>query len=163
VLTADIDLNYLRAAVATAVETDPSIAGAIVTAAHNATPAQQRAIAAGLSDAARFFARLNTPDGPSESPSNSACDGRRDATHAHPVRQPMAGDRTAGTHQQYRRYAADDGPLREPEQTQRRLLECHPLSSDRFALGRLGLPQFRHRVSDDARNLPDCPMCAFDA
>ena len=51
----------LRAAVAGAVEADPSLAAGLVAAAGQADPAVQRAIGAGLADAAAFFGKLGAP------------------------------------------------------------------------------------------------------
>ena len=52
----------LRAAIARAVEEDPSLAKAVVASTGKANPAQQLAIGEGLADADLFFARLNTPE-----------------------------------------------------------------------------------------------------
>jgi hypothetical protein len=48
----------LRAAVAAAVEANPSLADAVVAAARKANPAQKQAIGAGLADAANYFAKI---------------------------------------------------------------------------------------------------------
>lgn len=48
----------LRAAVARLVETDASLAAAVVAASDLANPAQQAAIGAGLGDATNFFAKI---------------------------------------------------------------------------------------------------------
>lgn len=50
----------LRAAVARAVEADPSLAAGFVAAASSVPPAVAEAIGAGLADAAQFFAKLGT-------------------------------------------------------------------------------------------------------
>lgn len=47
----------LRAAIARAVEADPSLAPAVIFAARNANPAQKEAIGAGLADAANYYAK----------------------------------------------------------------------------------------------------------
>jgi hypothetical protein len=48
----------LRAAIARAVEADPSLADAVVAAALKAKPEQKRAMGAGLADAADYFAKI---------------------------------------------------------------------------------------------------------
>jgi hypothetical protein len=48
----------LRAAIAAAVEADPSFAAAVIDAAATANPLQQQAIGAGLADAVNFFAAI---------------------------------------------------------------------------------------------------------
>ena len=48
----------LRAAIAAAVEANPSLADVIVAAARKANPAQKQAIGAGLADAANYFAKI---------------------------------------------------------------------------------------------------------
>ncbi len=52
----------LRAAIARAVEEDPSLAKAVVSCAHEANAAQQLAMGEGLADADLFFAKLSTPE-----------------------------------------------------------------------------------------------------
>jgi len=51
----------LADAIAAAVEADPSLAQAAVTAALTANPAQQQAIGTGLAEAATFFANSSSP------------------------------------------------------------------------------------------------------
>jgi hypothetical protein len=53
----------LRAAIAAAVEANPSLSCAVIAAAAGATDAQKQAIGAGLADVAAFFAKLGTNDG----------------------------------------------------------------------------------------------------
>jgi hypothetical protein len=48
----------LRAAIARAVEADPSLADVAVAMARNASPEQKQAIGAGLADAANYFAKI---------------------------------------------------------------------------------------------------------
>jgi hypothetical protein len=53
----------LQAAIAAAVEADPTLAGAVVAVAATATPAQQQEIGLGLAEAAAFFQNTGTPTG----------------------------------------------------------------------------------------------------
>jgi hypothetical protein len=50
----------LRAAIARAVEANPSLADAAVAAARNANPSQKEAIGAGLADAANYYAKCGS-------------------------------------------------------------------------------------------------------
>ena len=62
----------LSDAIAAAVEADPSLAQAVVTAAANATPAQQQAIGFGLAAAAAFFAAQAGGTGPAADAARTA-------------------------------------------------------------------------------------------